>query len=136
MRPELEGGIELMRHTLLDLGLRPRQIQDYANSLRESGYEALGDDRRAERQRALGALVASLSELELHWVEVGESCPMAGCALGALDLRARTGANAVALRHADEVEVFLDANTVLRAGDSVGLMGTAEQLSAAEALLG
>lgn len=136
VRPELEGGIELMRHTLLDLGLRPRQIQDYANSLRESGYEALGDDRRAERQRALGALVASLSELELHWVEVGESCPMAGCALGALDLRARTGANAVALRHADEVEVFLDANTVLRAGDSVGLMGTAEQLSAAEALLG
>lgn len=136
VRPELEGGIELMRHTLLDLGYRPRQIQNYADDLRASGYEALGDNGRAERQRAFGHLVASLSELELHWITVGESCPMAGCSLAGLDLRARTGANAVALRRASEVEVFLDATTVLLPGDTVGLMGTAEQLEAAEALLG
>ena len=136
VRPELEGGIELMRHTLVDLGYRPRQIQNYANDLRESGYAALGDDGRAERQRAFGHLIASLSELELHWVTVGERCPMAGCTLAGLDLRARTGANAVALRRAGELEVFLDATTVLHAGDAVGLMGTAEQLEAAEALLG
>lgn len=136
VRPELEGGIELMRHTLLDLGYRPRQIQNYADDLRASGYEALGDDGRVERQRAFGHLVASLSELELHWITVGEGCPMAGCSLAGLDLRARTGANAVALRRAGELEVFLDATTVLLPGDTVGLMGTAEQLEAAEALLG
>ena len=135
VRPELEGGIELMRHTLVDLGYRPRQIQSYANDLRESGYAALGDNGRAERQRAFGHLIASLSELELHWVEVGERCPMAGCTLAKLDLRARTGANAVALRRGSELELFLDATTILRAGDLVGLMGTAEQLEAAEVLL-
>lgn len=135
VRPELEGGIELMRHTLLDLGYLPRQIQAYANDLRESGYAALGDNGRAERQRAFGHLMASLSELELHWVEVGERCPMAGCSLSQLNLRARTGANAVALRRAGEIEIFLDATTVLHPGDSVGLMGTAEQLEAAEYLL-
>lgn len=135
VRPELEGGIELMRHTLVDLGYRPRQIQSYANDLRESGYAALGDNGRAERQRAFGHLIASLSELELHWVEVGERCPMAGCTLAKLDLRARTGANAVALRRGSELELFLDATTILRAGDLVGLMGTAEQLEAAESLL-
>ena len=135
VRPELEGGIELMRHTLLDLGYRPRQIQAYANDLRESGYAALADDARAERSRAFGHLMASLSELELHWVEVGERCPMAGCTLAQLDLRARTGANAVALKRAGELSVFLDATTVLHPGDSVGLMGTADQLEAAERLL-
>ena len=61
---------------------------------------------------------------------------MAGCSLAGLDLRARTGASAVALRRAGELEVFLDATTVLLPGDTVGLMGTAEQLEAAEALLG
>lgn len=137
VRPELEGGIELMRHTLMDLGFRPRQIQGYADDLRESGYEALGDDRRAARQRAIGHLVASLSELELHWVKVADCCSLAGSTLADLDLRARTGANAVALRHAGapDVDVFLDATTVLQAGDEVGLMGTADQLDAAEALL-
>ena len=135
VRPELEGGIELMRHTLLDLGYRPRQIQAYADDLRDSGYAALADDARAERRRAFGTLMASLSELELHWVEVGERCPMAGCTLAKLDLRARTGANAVALKRAGELELFLDATTVLLPGDSVGLMGTADQLEAAEQLL-
>ena len=135
VRPELEGGIELMRHTLLDLGYRPRQIQAYADDLRDSGYAALADDARAERRRAFGTLMASLSELELHWVEVGERCPMAGCTLAKLDLRARTGANAVALKRAGELVLFLDATTVLLPGDSVGLMGTADQLEAAEQLL-
>ena len=60
---------------------------------------------------------------------------MAGCTLAKLDLRARTGANAVALRRGSELELFLDATTILRAGDLVGLMGTAEQLEAAESLL-
>ena len=46
VRPQLEGGIELMRHTLLDLGYRPRQIQGSVNDLRESGYEAMGEDAR------------------------------------------------------------------------------------------
>ncbi|MBM6868181.1 cation:proton antiporter [Collinsella tanakaei] len=135
VRPELEGGIELMRHTLVDLGYRPRQIQAYADDLRDSGYAALADDARSERRRAFGHLMASLSELELHWVEVGERCPMAGCTLAKLDLRARTGANAVALKRAGELVLFLDATTVLLPGDSVGLMGMADQIEEAERLL-
>lgn len=85
--------------------------------------------------RAFERLMASLAEVDLHWVAVGERCPMAGCTLAKLDLRARTGANAVALRRGSDLELFLDADTVLRTGDQVGLMGTAEQLDAAEALL-
>lgn len=135
VRPELEGGIELMRHTLLDLGYRPKQIQGYANDLRASGYEALGDGAQGKRMHAFERLLASLADVDLHWVAVGEMCPLAGCTLAQLDLRARTGANAVALRRGEGMELFLDASTVLKAGDYVGLIGTADALEAAERLL-
>lgn len=135
VRPELEGGIELMRHTLLDLGYRPRRIQDYADGLRARGYEALADGSRAERRRAIDGLAASLADLELSWVDVGGGCPGAGCSLASLDLRARTGANAVALRRGGELELFLSGDTVIRPGDSVGLMGTDDQIAAATGFL-
>lgn len=134
VRPELEGGIELMRHTLIDLGYTPRQIQDYANELRASGYEALGDNAQGARRRAFERLVASLSEVELEWVLVGEASTAAGSTLADLDLRAKTGVNAVALRRGDEVTLFLDARTELHKGDKVGLVGTVEQVEAAAKL--
>ena len=135
VRPELEGGIELMRHTLLDLGFRPRQIQGYANDLRESGYEALGDATRTKRLAAMRRLLASVSEVELRWVRVG-SGGAAGETLASLDLRARTGASAAALRRDGEMCLVVDPQEGLRVGDELGLMGTDEQLDAAEELLG
>lgn len=134
VRPELEGGIELMRHTMIDLGYTPRQIQDYANELRASGYEALGDGAQAARRRAFERLAASLSEVELEWQAVADGSVAAGCTLGELDLRAQTGANAVALRRGDDVALFIDAQTELHAGDKVGLIGAAEQVEAAARL--
>ena len=134
VRPELEGGIELMRHTLLDLGYRPRQIQEYANDLRASGYEALGDGAQRKRMRAAERMMASLAEVDLHWVEVASGSAVAAATLGALDLRACTGAQAVALRRGEDLELFLGADTVLCPGDHVALMGTDAQLEAAEAL--
>ena len=136
VRPELEGGIELMSHTLLDLGYRPRQISAFANDLRASGYEALRDNARAQRRMAVDRMVASLRELELHWVTVQPGSAADGRTLAELDLRVRTGANAVALRRGEGLSLFLDAQTRFAAGDSVGLMGTDEQLAAAEDALG
>ena len=135
VRPELEGGIELMRHTLLDLGYRSRQIQNYANDLRESGYEALADGARAQRRLAFDRLMASMRDVDLHWVRVGAESAVAGKSLRELDLRASTGVNAVAMRHGESIELFLDGSTVLNPGDSVGFMGTSEGLDKVEALL-
>ena len=135
VRPELEGGIELMRHALLDLGYRPRQIQGYANDLRESGYEALADGSRAQRRMAFDRMLASMRDVDLHWVRVGDGSAVAGKSLAELDLRAAVGVNAVALRHGETIEMFLDGATVLHAGDAVGLMGTSEALDRAEEIL-
>ena len=135
VRPELEGGIELMRHTLIDLGYRPRQIQGLADELRESGYAALEDSAYRQRRSAAEHLAASLAEVDLTWVTVAPSCPQAGCTLAELDLRARTGASAVALRRDGAVELFLDATTRVEPGDKLGLIGDAAALERAQALL-
>ena len=135
VRPELEGGIELMRHTLIDLGYRPRQIQGLADELRESGYAALDDSAYRERRRAAEHLAASLAEVDLTWVAVAPDCPQAGRTLAELDLRARTGASAVALRRGEAVELFLDATTRIEAGDRLALIGDAAALDRAQALL-
>ena len=125
VRPELEGGIELMR-----------QIQAYANELRESGYEALGDNALAKRSLALDRLMASLADVDLYWAVVGEGSAADGRTLSEIDLRVQTGASAVVLRRGEDLTLFLDARTRLEAGDHVGLMGTSAQLDAAERLLG
>ena len=134
VRPELEGGIELMSHTLLDLGYRPKQIHAYANDLRASGYEALADDARAKRRLALENMLASMNELDLSWVTVGENSAAAHRTLADLDLRVSTGVNAVSLRRDGNLVLFLNAETLLLPGDQVGLMGTDDQLDAARGL--
>lgn len=136
VRPELEGGIELMRHTLLDLGYRANQIQRYANGLRESGYRELGDGAQARRVKALDRLMASMNGVDVRWVTVDGESPVAGSTLAQMDLRACTGAHVVAVVRGEEIEAVPGAQTVLAAGDIVGLMGASGQLDRAEALLG
>ena len=135
VRPELEGGIELMAHALTDLGYRPRQIHGYANDLRASGYEALADTARAKRRLALDNMLASMNDVGLRWVAVGEKSAAAGRTLAELNLRAATGANASSLKRGDCVTLVLGGDTRLFPGDQVGLMGTDEQLDAAERML-
>ena len=60
-----------MRHALLRLGYRPQQIQGYANDLRASGYEALGDGAQLSRVRAIERFMGAMRGLELDWVQVG-----------------------------------------------------------------
>lgn len=134
VRPELEAGIELLRHTLLDLGFKPRQIQGYIDDLRESGYEALDENARAKRTRAFERMMTTLSEVEMRWAVVGEG-PAVGKTLAELNLRVCTGAQAVVARRDGEIYPIVDANAPLQIGDTLGLIGTADQTAAAEELL-
>ncbi|QWT17532.1 cation:proton antiporter [Collinsella sp. zg1085] len=134
VRPELEGGIELLRHTLLDLDFKANQIQAFVDALRVRGYEAMEDSARSQRVQAFEQLMASFDEVNMRWVEVGR-CEVAGLTLTEINLRARTGAQAIAMRHQGLVMPIHDASAPLEAGDTLGLMGTNEQIDAAVVLL-
>ena len=117
-----------MRHTLLDLGYRPNKIQSCVNNLREDGMRRWGITLVFNVVVLLSAMAASLSEVELVWVEVAVGCCFAGRTLADLDLRARTGANAVVLRRGGETRLFLDATTEIHEGDKLGLVGADEDI--------
>jgi len=95
IHPELEGGLELLRHTLLHVGFPLREVQRYAQVVRRESY-ATGAHSDAEHE-ALHALVDAARNLDITWVRVPEGGPVAGHTLAEVNLRARTGASVVAL---------------------------------------
>ncbi len=80
---------------------------------------------------ALDELFAVLPNMDLHWMTVPANSAAAGSTLADLQLRARTGARAVALRRDDNIEFAIEADMPLCAGDMLGLAGSAEQIEAA-----
>ncbi len=84
---------------------------------------------------ALDGLVDAMPGVSLSWCRVEAHGAAAGATLAELDLRARTGARAVAMRRADEMELALEADMPLCVGDVLGLVGEPEQLERARGLL-
>lgn len=101
-----------------------------------SGHDADQEEEPpAELTRgALDELFSALPGITLAWVRVGEGAA-AGKTLMELDLRARTGAFAIAMHRDEEVELSIDADMPLCVDDVLGLVGTDEQVGAAAQLL-
>jgi CPA2 family monovalent cation:H+ antiporter-2 len=133
IHPELEGGLEVVRHMLSELGYPLREIQRYVDSVRRDGYDT-GVNRVAER-RALRDLVAAVGNLEVHWITLRESSPVSGRTLAEANLRARTGSAVVAVQRGGNVVPSPPADTPLLAGDRLALIGAPDQVDAAAALL-
>jgi CPA2 family monovalent cation:H+ antiporter-2 len=69
-------------------------------------------------------------------VRLGSGASAIGKTLSSIDLRAETGAAAIAISRGDDNEIIVpDGEEVLREGDVVGLTGTTESVEAARRLL-
>jgi monovalent cation:H+ antiporter-2, CPA2 family len=133
IHPELEGGLEIVRHTLAHLGFPLREVQRYADAVRHDGYDAAPD--QPGEQRALRELQAAAGNLEITWVRLREGSAVAGRTLAQANLRARTGSIVVAIRRDEQLVPSPSADTPLVPGDRLALIGSTEQVNAAEALL-
>jgi len=133
IHPELEGGLEVVRHVLLRLGYPLREVQKYADIVRREGYD-LEVNTDAEH-RALHRLLAVARDVEITWVEMGAGSPIVGRSLADVNLRARTGAWIVAVHRGSQVLPIPAPDFKLEAGDRLGLIGAPEQVAAAEPLV-
>jgi CPA2 family monovalent cation:H+ antiporter-2 len=133
IHPELEGGIELLRHTLVHVGFPLREIERYAQALRRERYAA-GDPPGGEHA-ARHAMMDAGRNLEITWVDVADGGPAAGRTLAELDLRARTGASVVALFRDGTLVPSPASDIRITAGDRLGLIGDAAHVERAEAFL-
>jgi len=133
IHPELEGGLEIVRHTLLTLGYPVGQIQSYVDAVRADTYRATYPDEKGHR--VFDQLVATVRGLEIGWFPVSENSSVVGQTLAEANLRARIGASIIATVRDQHVLPNPKSDTVFLVGDMVGLIGSTSELAEAERIL-
>jgi len=133
IHPELEGGLELLRHTLLHVGFPMREVQRYTQVVRRESYAT--DAHSDVEHEALHALLDAARNLDITWVRVPDRGPVAGRTLAEVDLRARTGASVVALYRDGTLVPSPTPDFKLASGDRLGLIGDPAHVEAAETLV-
>lgn len=132
VHPQLEGGLEIVRHTLLQLGFPMREVYRYADAVRREHFDSVRGG--GPEHRLLNELIGAAKSIEITWVTLSPGNQLAGRTLEDAAIRSRTGASIVALQRDRLLMANPDPLTVLVPGDRVGLIGESEQLEAAEKL--
>jgi CPA2 family monovalent cation:H+ antiporter-2 len=133
IHPELEGGLEIVRHTLLELGFPSQEIYRYTDAVRRDHYDT--GLNTEEEHRLLHELLEAANSLEVHWFRLDEANPLLGLTLSEANLRARTGASVIAILREGHLIANPKSMTVFQLGDRVGLIGEKEEIEAVEQLL-
>ncbi len=133
IHPELEGGLEVVRHMLLRLGLPPLQVQKYTDIVRRDHYDVAVST--PEEYRLLEQLTYALRGLEMIWHQLGEANPLVHQSVANAGIRDRTGASIVAVLRGEHVIANPKSVFQFEAGDIIGLIGEEAQIQAAHAFL-
>lgn len=133
IHPELQGGLEIVRHTLLQLGFPLPEIYRYTDAVRRDHYDS--HPNTEEEHRLLHELIDAADSIEIHWFRIPAESPLVGQALENVNLRARTGASVVALLREGALIANPKSRTIFEAGDRIGLIGDNEEIKRVEALL-
>ncbi len=134
INPELEGGLEIVVHTVSELPFPANRLQPYVDAVRRQAYEGTFENG-IDSSRALGQLLADVPHVDLAWQTIPPGSPVDGSTLGSTGLRRVTGASVVAILRDGEVTANPSADTVLAVGDRLGIIGTGRELDAVGALL-
>lgn len=133
IHPELEGGLEIVRHTLLQLGFPLQEIYRYTDAVRRDHYDP--DLNTEEEHRLLHELLDAVNSIDIKWFRLAEDSSLIGSTLADANLRARTGASVIALLREGELMANPKSMTRFQAGDRIGLVGDKEEIEAVEKLL-
>ncbi len=132
IHPELEGGLEIVRHTLLNLGFPLHEIMQYVDAVRNDHYDT--QINTEEEHRLLHDLINASGNIEVTWMRLEEGNPIIGQTLAEANLRARTGASVVAIMRNRELMANPKSSTQFEAGDRIGFIGDREQIEEVEKL--
>ncbi|HAL16337.1 MAG TPA: sodium:proton exchanger [Anaerolineaceae bacterium] len=133
VHPELEGGLELVHHTLLSLGFPLREVHSYADAVRRDNYDI--DSITGEEHRSLHNLLTAFEGIEITWATLRPESPIAGKTLAEANIRSRTGASVVAFIRGGQLTANPKSMTVFEADDRIGIIGEQDQIDAARELV-
>ena len=133
IHPELEGGLEIVRHTLLKLDYPLKETIQYMDAVRHDHYDMHVNTE--EEHRSLHDLIHATQSIGVTWLTLLAPNPLIGQTLAEANLRARTGASIVAIMRNNEVIANPKSHTIFEANDRIGFIGDEEQIEAVKALL-
>ena len=76
IHPELEGGLEVVRHTLLNLGFPASQVQPYTDEVRHDHYDTAISS--VKEHQVLDQLRNTVRGFDLVWRRLEPECPVVG----------------------------------------------------------
>lgn len=133
IHPELEGGLQILRRTLLQLGFPLTKVQEYEDAVRSDHYDLSIDTE--QEQQLLRDLLSASDNIGLTWLRLEETNWLVGQTLAEANLRERAGASVVAILRGRELITNPEPHAVLRASDRLGLIGDGKQLDVAQRVL-
>ncbi len=132
IHPEMEGGLEIVRRTFLQLGFPLRKVYQYADAVRRDHYDLQVNTE--QEHRLLLELLDAAGSIEIAWLRLPLGNPLVGQTLAEAKLRAQTGASVVAIMRNRQLLANPKSMTVFAAEDRIGLIGDQQQIAAAERL--
>jgi CPA2 family monovalent cation:H+ antiporter-2 len=133
IHPELEGGLEIVRLTLLRLGLPAQEINRYTDAVRRDRYDL--QINTEEEHRLLQDLLDAVIGIEIEWFKIPPGNSVVGQSLEDANLRARSGASVVAILRERELIANPKSKAIFQAGDRVGLIGDEREIRKAGEIL-
>ncbi len=133
VQPELEGGLELVHHTLLELGFPLREVHEYAQTVRSDHYNL--EVNSGAEHRSLNDLLLAYESIEITWYTLVPGSPIVGLTLADAAIRSKTGASVVAVIRTGKLFPNPKSLTIFEAEDRIGLIGEKEQLEEVRLLL-
>lgn len=126
--PELEGGLELIHHTLLELNFPLHQVHAYTQAVRRDHYDL--EEISNEEHESLDALLVAYKGIDICWMRVEEGSMLIDISLAEANIRMMTGASVVALIRDGQLHPNPKSQTVFQTGDKLGLIGDERQIDA------
>lgn len=133
VHPELEGGLELVHHTLLTLGFPLREVHQFAEAVRHDHYDF--NVTTDEEHRSLHDLVQAIKGIEIIWIELNNTNPLIGKSLAEANIRSKTGVSVVAIVRNKQLIANPKSMTVFETGDRIGVIGEKEQIEEVQNLM-
>jgi CPA2 family monovalent cation:H+ antiporter-2 len=126
--PGFEGSLEMLRQTLLRLGVTAESIQIYIDTIHAARYEPW---RQAHADNdLLNCLRRAANGLTIEWYQLQPDSIHVGYTIGALGIRQQTGVSIVAILRGTDVIVNPESHTMLQSSDRIAVLGTREQREA------
>ncbi len=126
VHPELEGGLEMVLHALVQLGYPLRKVYEYVETVRRDRYNT--EVTTQDEMRSLRGLMRVFDNTEIFWMDLHDGSPLIGSSLAEADIRARTGASVVAILREEKMIANPKSHTVFSVGDRIGVIGEPEQI--------